>query len=190
MKTCGTTPTCHRAKGVFPRSIENDAVQVPAIVVSEAPGPDPETLEWVHGVIEAALWQLSGRSSPTSDQLAARLLRDALRYTQNVQGQLLQEHIDYIYEIATSYLVQSNSTRGEGCHPKWVRRLKGTRRFLYARNQELYRTIQALSPNVGDSVDWIVGGHPAKDRGRAAAVCNLMGSSIGRAAARHGHTRS
>ena len=116
---CGPTPPHSRVGRVCPRPLAHDAVQVPAIVVTEAPGPDPDTLEWVDGVIDAALQHSTGRSSPPPDQLAAQsLLRDALRYAQDWQGQLLQEHVDYIYDLATSYQVQSNSTKGEGSRPK------------------------------------------------------------------------
>ena len=153
-------PTQSGGEGVCPRPLAHDAVQVPAIVITEAPCPDPDTLEWVDGVIDAALQQSTGRSSPPPDQLAAQsLLRDALRYAQEWQGQLLQEHVDYIYDLATSYLVQSNSTKGEGSRPKRVRRRMGTRRYLYARTQDLYRVNPGLvAKHVRDGVDWLAGG--------------------------------
>jgi hypothetical protein len=84
------------------------------------------------------------------------MLRDALRHVRDSQGQLLQEHVDYIYDLATSYLVKSNSAKKEGSRPRRVRKRKGTRRYLYARTQDLYHKNPGLiAKHIRDGVDWL-----------------------------------
>ena len=185
------SPTRSGGVSVFPRSIAHDAVQVPEILVSEAPGPDSDLLEWVDRVIVAALKGPNGRSSPPPDQLAAQtLLRDALRYAQDWQGQLLQEHVDYIYDLETSYLVQSNIAKGEGTRSKWLVGGWGYSRTSIPEPRTCTGQIQALSLNTSAMAwtGWL--GRPAEDRGSSAAVCEPMGSGTSRTAARHGRCRS
>jgi hypothetical protein len=103
----------------------------------------------------AAHW----KAFTTPDLIAAQtVLRDALRYVHDLQGQLIQEHIDHIYDLATSYLVKSNSTK-EGSRQRRVRNRKGTRRYLYARTQNLHKRNPGLvAKHIRDGVDWLEGG--------------------------------
>jgi hypothetical protein len=124
---------------------EMRALNVPKIIITDHShhASEAETVwrgEFLQGTLE-----LEMDKSRTSDQAkeVLKMLESAIQYAKEENGQVPDQHIDYIYGTLVSYILHSNKT-AEDMAPKKYKRKKGTsrgarRRYIYSRTQDLYK---------------------------------------------------
>lgn len=86
------------------------------------------------------------------------MLRDALRYADEVDGQVPTEHLDYVYDLVVTHIKGQGTQEKEHLRRK---RQKGTgrtkyKRYIYARTQDLFNKDPGqLAKLVREDVSWL-----------------------------------
>ncbi|GJQ68522.1 hypothetical protein Trydic_g17092 [Trypoxylus dichotomus] len=165
-------PVDPEASGEQEESLEippqpSSAVEIPAIEILNATqdSASPETSTWREGIIEAVLaHQLPKKAIPAEQAALIQLLKSALLYARDCDGQVPQAHIDHIYGTLESHLAsKGGAQRGESRKrrsPTEGPRHRPRRQYIYARTQDLYKKNPGLvAKYVREKIDWWEDGH-------------------------------
>jgi hypothetical protein len=116
---------------------------MPEITVTDFSRPTwPRETTWRKALIECSSSQNVGKIiTSEEDRQILVMLRDALRYADEVDGLVPTNHIDYVFDVVVTHIKRRGAREKENPSRKrqrgtWKRRKY--KRYIYARTQELF----------------------------------------------------
>ena len=132
----------------------------PAVEISDYSKLQPEEAMWRSTILQSLIGAIDGVSPAgptTTKERSVLTLRQALQYALETNGDIPQDHIDYIYDAAMAGLNPHGQVKRKHTSSKMTKTKRARKRFIYARTQELFKKNPGqLAKCIRTGVDHIV----------------------------------